>query len=85
MATSTVFTTNRGQAVRLPAETRFPNSVSLSGPAMRRSVWMRRKSAVDNQVLQGQLDKCRGIEGGNHSGQVLLEDRLQRGVTDIPG
>ena len=27
MATSTVFTTNRGQAVRLPAETRFPNGV----------------------------------------------------------
>jgi antitoxin VapB len=27
MATSTVFTTNRSQAVRLPAETRFPDSV----------------------------------------------------------
>ena len=27
MATSTVFTTNRSQAVRLPAETRFPDNV----------------------------------------------------------
>jgi antitoxin VapB len=27
MATSTVFTNNRTQAVRLPAETRFPESV----------------------------------------------------------
>lgn len=27
MATSTVFTTNRSQAVRLPGETRFPENV----------------------------------------------------------